>query len=105
MCHYCIEEIKDKHPYFKKKQILLHRDNAWTRLGAISINKIIELKFEVLQHPMYSTDLVPSDFSIFKLNKWFSGQQFTTNEEVITTTDAYFEDFPKSYFSGGLIKL
>lgn len=54
---------------------------------------------------MYSTDLVPSDFFIFKLNKWFSGQQIATKEEVIATTDAYFEDFPKSYFSGGLIKL
>ena len=66
----------------------------------------MELKFELLQHTSYSPDLDPSDFLLFpNLKKWLGGQRFMWNEEVITKTDAYFEEFPKSYFLGRLRKV
>ena len=68
--------------------------------------KIMELKFELLHHPQYSPDLASSDFFLFpNLQKWLGGQRFTSNEEVIVQTDAYFENLSKSYFLDGLKKL
>jgi hypothetical protein len=36
------------------------------------------------------------------LKKWLAGQRFISNEEVITETNAYFEQFPKSYHTDGI---
>ena len=72
-------------------------------MATILMAKIMELKFELLQHPL---DLAPSDFFSFpNLKKWLGGQRFTSNEKVITQTDAYFKDLPKSYFLEGFKKL
>ncbi|KYQ59982.1 hypothetical protein ALC60_00953 [Trachymyrmex zeteki] len=35
---------------------------------------------------------------------WLGGKRFTSNEEVIAETEAYFAEFDKSYFSEGLKK-
>ena len=61
----------------------------------------MKLKFELLQHPL---DLASIDFFFPNLKKCFGRQRFTSNEEVIAQTDAYFEDHPKSYFLDGLKK-
>ena len=53
---------KEKRPHLKKKNILFHQDNARVHTCAISMAKIMELKFELLHHPQYSPDLASSDF-------------------------------------------
>ncbi|KAG5345380.1 SETMR methyltransferase, partial [Acromyrmex charruanus] len=51
---------------------------------------------------MISPDLAPYDFFLFSnLKKWLDGKKFTSNEEIIAETEAYFAEFDKSYFSGG----
>ena len=65
LLHRLSEEIKKKRLYLKK--ILLNQDNARAHTCAISMVKIMELKFESLQHP---PDLATSDFFfISKLGK------------------------------------
>ena len=104
LLHRLSKEIKKKRSHLKKKKILFHQDKAQVHTCTVSISKIMELKFKLLQHPSYSKDLVPSDFFLFSnLKKWL--QQFTSNEEIIAKTDAYREDLPKSYFLDGLKKL
>jgi len=44
-------------------------------------------------------------FSCFHLKKWLGGKRFGSNDEVIVETNAYFEEFDKSYFKEGLLKL
>ena len=39
------------------------------------------------------------------MKKWLSGQRFSSNSEIINATNAYFEEFEKSYFLEGLKKL
>ena len=63
LLHRTSEEIKKKRSHLKK--ILFHQDNARVHTGAISMAKIMELKFELLQHLPYSLDLAPSDFFYF----------------------------------------
>lgn len=97
------EEIKEKRRHLARKKILFHQDNARVHTCAVAMAKIAELKFELLQHPPYSPDLAPSDYFLFpNLKKWLGGQRFTSNEELIAQTNAYFEELPKSYFLDGL---
>ena len=106
LLHQLREEIEKKRPHLKEKKILFHQDNARVHTCAISTAKFIELKFELLQHPLYSPDLAASDFFLFpNLKTWLRGQRFTSNEEVVAQKDAYFEDLPKSYFLDDLKKL
>ena len=99
------EEIKKKPPHLQKKKILFHQDNARVHTYADSMVKLMELKFELLQHPLYSPDLAPSDFFLFpNLKKWLGEQPFMSNE-VIAQTDSYYEDLPKSYILDDLKKL
>lgn len=60
---------------------------------AVSIAKIIQLKFKLLQQLLYSPDLVPSDiflFSNLKNPKTVS----VIREGLFTQTDARFEELP-----------
>ncbi len=67
--------------------------------------KLVELGYKLLPHPLYSPDLAPCDFFLFpNLKKSLAGQKFESNE-VIVTTEAYFSDLEKTYFSDGLKKL
>ena len=49
-----------------EKQILSHPDNALVYTRAVSMAKIMEINFELLQHPPYSPGLVSSDFFYFQ---------------------------------------
>ena len=60
LLHRLSEEIKKKCPHLKK--ILFHEDNARVHTCVDAMAKIMELKFELLQHPPYSPDLAPNDF-------------------------------------------
>ena len=66
LLHQLREEIKKKRPHLKRKKILFHQDNAQVHTCTVSMAKIMELKFELLQHLPYSPDLAPSDFFYFQ---------------------------------------
>ncbi|KAF7263174.1 hypothetical protein GWI33_003536 [Rhynchophorus ferrugineus] len=54
-------EIAEKGPHLKKKKVLYRQDNAPCYKSMKTTTKIYELGFELLPHPPYSPDLVPSD--------------------------------------------
>jgi len=69
--------------------VLYHHDNA-SSLKAMA--KLDQLRFELVAHPPYSPDLAPSDYYLFpNLKRWLQRKRFTSNEEVIAETEAYFE--------------
>jgi len=68
--------------------------------------KLHELRFELLPHPPYSSDLAPCDFFLFpNLKIWLRGKKFSSNKKVIAAVDAYFEGFETSSFFEGIKKL
>lgn len=83
-----------------------HRgDNAPAHSSRVVVAKLHELRYEVLPQPPYSPDLAPCDFFLFpNLKKWLAGKKFSSNEDVIAETEAYFGEFDKSYFLEGLKK-
>ena len=54
LLHRLSKEIKKKRPHLKKKKILLYWDNSRMHNCGVSMAKIIELKFKLLQHPQHS---------------------------------------------------
>ncbi|KAG5314632.1 SETMR methyltransferase, partial [Acromyrmex insinuator] len=90
--------LKKKRSHLAKKKVLFHQDNA-------RIHTCPTL-YELLPHPTYSPDLAPCDYFLFRnLKKLFREKRFTTREQLIAETEAYFEGLDKSYYSDGLKKL
>lgn len=99
-------ELMEKRPHLKKKKVLFHHDNAPAHSSAVATAKLAELRYELLPHPPYSPDLAPCDYFLFpNMKKWLGGKRFSSNEEIIDATNAYFAEFEKSYFLEGLKKL
>lgn len=100
------DEIAKKRPHLKKKKVLFHQDNAPCHKSLKMMAKLHELSFELLPHPPYSPDLAPSDYFLFAdLKRMLAGKKFSSDEEVIAETEAYFKDKDKSYYKNGIEKL
>ena len=64
------------------------------------------IKFKLLPHPPYPSDLAPSDYWLFyDLKKMLQGKRFGSNEEVIAETEAYFESKDESFYKKAIEKL
>uniref|UniRef100_A0A034WT27 Histone-lysine N-methyltransferase SETMAR n=1 Tax=Bactrocera dorsalis TaxID=27457 RepID=A0A034WT27_BACDO len=79
------EKIRKKRPGLEMEKTLFQQDNAPCHKSTLTMAKIHELKFELLEHPPYSPDSAPSDFHLFpELKKFMSGKRFSSKEEVLT---------------------
>ena len=77
-----------------------------TMYGHSHVPGFNEFRYELLPHPTYSPDLASYHYFLFpNLKKWFGGKRFTTREQLIVETEAYFEGLDKLYYSDGLKKL
>jgi histone-lysine N-methyltransferase SETMAR len=66
------------------KRVLLLHDNACPHTAAHTVDTLHALKFEVLKHPPYSPDLVPSDFHVLgPMKEHLLGQKFANDNEVM----------------------
>ena len=82
----------------KKKKVLFHQYNAQCHKLIARMEKLHELRFELLSHPPYFLDLAPSDYYLFKyLKTMLQGERFHSNEKVIGETEVYFEAKDKSF--------
>ena len=62
--------------------------------------------YELIPHPAYSPDLVPSDFFQFpNLTKDIHGLHFRSDEEVVTTVEEWVNGKDPDFFSSGLMAL
>jgi len=79
--------------------VLYHHNNALSHTSLKAMAKLDQLRFELVTHPPYSPDLAPSDYYLFpNLKRGFQRKRFTSNEEVIAETEAYFESLDVSYY-------
>ena len=86
--------------------MLFHHDNAPAHTSAIATSKLFDLSYEILPHPAYSLYLDPSEYFLFSnMKTWLGGKRFSSNEEIIATTNEHFEGFDKNYFLEGIKSL
>jgi hypothetical protein len=59
--------------------------------SGLAIGKLRDLHYELLEHPPYSPDLAPSDFSLFpKIKRFLAGQRFSSNQEATAAVEVHF---------------
>jgi hypothetical protein len=81
-----------------KGTVLLH-DNAHPHTAAHTVETLPKLKFQVLVHPPYSTELTPSDYHLFgSLTEALRGHRFTSDQEPQEGVHAWLAAQPKTFF-------
>jgi histone-lysine N-methyltransferase SETMAR len=86
-----------------RKGVLLLQDNAPVHTAHIATTAARDCDFEVLPHPPYSPDLAPSDFYLFpKLKESITGRRYSSNEEIKTVVEGYFDNVSNTFFLEGL---
>jgi histone-lysine N-methyltransferase SETMAR len=82
--------------------VLLLHDNAPMHMSAKSQAATQQCGFQQLNHPLYSPDLVPSDYFLFRvMKKFLRGKRFSSDEEVQEPVTTRFEEQSKDFFFQG----
>ncbi|CAH2006684.1 unnamed protein product [Acanthoscelides obtectus] len=77
------------------ESIILHQDNASSHTAQKIRQYLTEENVELLDHPSYSPDLRPKDFSIFpKIRNKLRGQRFQSPEEAVDALKNAVLDLP-----------
>jgi len=58
--------LQKTRPHLVKKKVLVHHDNAPAHNSALTNGKLIELGYELLPHPPYSTHLARVTYFCFQ---------------------------------------
>ena len=86
-CQY-IDEMHEKLKIIRPSLVnrhgpILFHDNARPHTSYKTIAKLNELKYEILQHPPYSSDLLPNDFHFFKhLEQFLRAKQYENEDSL-----------------------
>ncbi|KAL4143904.1 hypothetical protein QTP88_006158 [Uroleucon formosanum] len=81
---------------------LLH-DNARPHTANVTKQLLDSFGLDVLNHPPYSPDLVPSDYHLFtSLKKHMGGKQFSTDEEVKGAVDKWSKEVAAEFYETGI---
>jgi hypothetical protein len=79
----------------------IHQKRPGLQKKILAMGKLRYLHYELLEHPLYSPDLTPSDFHLFpKLKLFLTGQYFSSNQEAIAAVEGYFADLTKNHYRG-----
>ncbi|GFV60578.1 histone-lysine N-methyltransferase SETMAR [Trichonephila clavipes] len=79
--------IKEKRPALaSRKGIMFHHNSAQPHTVMVTQQKLNALGWEVLGHPLYSPDIAPSDYYVFKyLQNFITDKKFKSFESVSKT--------------------
>ena len=97
--------IQQKRPG-RQYGVLLQHDNAHPHIAIMTKEAIQTLGWEVLPHPLYSPDLAPSDFHLFRsLSNALQGVSFNNDVELRAWLEEFFESRPGDFYRRGIKKL
>lgn len=95
--------IREKRSGRLVRKVLLLHDNAKPHTAKKTVEKIKDLKFELVSHPPYSPDLAPSDYFLFKnLKNELRGQKFESENETMTALNQFFDSKSADWYKSGL---
>lgn len=94
------QAIDEKRPALpNRKGVLFHNDNARPRMVQTTQEKIRQFEWEIMAHPPYSPDLVPSDYHPFRsLQSHLNGKFFNSEYNVRKELDLFFRLKQKSFY-------
>ena len=85
--------------YYRHDKVILLHDNARPHI-AVPVKTYLEtFKWELLPHPPYSPDIVPSDFHLFRsMTHGLSQQHFTSYENTKNCVDSWIASKDEAFF-------
>ena len=101
------QAIKKRRPeLINRKGVVFHHDNARPHTSLVTRQKLRELGWEVLMHPRYGPDLVPSDYHLFR------SLQNSNNDVKLASKKAcenylvqFFAQKSQKFYSDGIMVL
>jgi histone-lysine N-methyltransferase SETMAR len=101
------KKSREQKPRFaKEKKSSFVRSVQPPKKSVLAMGKLRDLHYELLEHPLYSLDLAPSDFYLFpKLKLFLASQSFSWNQEAIAAVEGYFADLTKNRYRDGIMAL
>ncbi|GFX99610.1 histone-lysine N-methyltransferase SETMAR [Trichonephila clavipes] len=60
-----IENDQKRSELTNRRGVVFHQDNVTPHMSVVTHQKLWELDWEVLMHPLYSPDMAPSDYHLF----------------------------------------
>uniref|UniRef100_A0A2I2ZMM4 SET domain and mariner transposase fusion n=1 Tax=Gorilla gorilla gorilla TaxID=9595 RepID=A0A2I2ZMM4_GORGO len=89
----------------RKGPILLH-DNARPHVAQPTLQKLNELGYEVLPHPPYSPDLLPTNYHVFKhLNNFLQGKRFHNQQDAENAFQEFVKSQSTDFYATGINQL
>ena len=101
------------HPEIKKRRrglistgVILHYDNASVHTSYHVLSTIHNLRYELLRHPPYSSDLAPSDYYPFPLlKKYLKGRRYEDRSALDSSIHQCLNGLSKNDFTAAIQQL
>ena len=99
--------LNEKHPELvSRKRIIFHQGNARLRVSLMARQKLLQLGWEVMNHPPYSPGIAPSSFHLFRsLQNSHNGKNFNSLEDCKRHLEQFFAQKDKKFWEDGIMKL
>ncbi|KAG5327218.1 MOS1T transposase, partial [Pseudoatta argentina] len=97
--------LKEKRPLYAQRhdKVILFHDNARPHVAKPVKTYLETLKWEVLPHPLYSPDIAPSDFHLFRsMAHGLADRRFHSYEEAQKWIDSWIASKDMSFFRRGI---
>ena len=90
----------------RHEKVILSYDKDWLHVAKPVKTYLETLKWEVLPHPLYSPDIAPSDYHLFRtMAHDMAGQRFTSYEDTKKWVDGWIAAKDALFFRDGIRKL
>jgi hypothetical protein len=88
--------------------VMFLQDNARPHTAARTRALLEHFKWELFDHPLYSSDLAASDYDQFTrtyLKNWFRSQRFNSNKELMGSNKTWLSSQAAGFLDTGIQKL
>jgi histone-lysine N-methyltransferase SETMAR len=97
--------VADKHPILaNRKGVVFHQDSACPDVAITMQEKLRELKWKILSHSPYYSDLASSDYRLFRSRQnSLDGRRFRTFEDLKNHIKIFFDSKPSEFYQRGIL--
>ncbi|UYV61468.1 hypothetical protein LAZ67_1004952 [Cordylochernes scorpioides] len=97
--------LKIKRPLYAKRhdKVIYQHDNARPHVAKVVKETLEALQWDVLPHPLYSPDIAPSDYHMFRsMTHGLAEQHFTSYEEAKNWVNVWIASKDEEFFRHGI---